>query len=227
MDSVVKVLLVEDDLMIADGIARGVSRAALQMEHVTCVKDAKLALIDQGIGLIVLDLGLPDGDGLTLLRELRREGLELPVLVLTARDEPRDRVLGLDSGADDYLVKPFNLDELIARIRALLRRRMGRAAAVIEYGPLTLDPGQMQVLLNQQPVTIPLRQFRLLQYLLESQGRVKTKQQIIDALYRWDQDIEENTIEVYISQLRKHLWPKLIKTMRGIGYLIPKFDQAH
>ncbi|MDE1465981.1 response regulator [Spartinivicinus poritis] len=222
-----KVLLVEDDLMIADGIARGVSRAALQMEHVTCVKDAKLALIDQGIGLIVLDLGLPDGDGLTLLRELRREGLELPVLVLTARDEPRDRVLGLDSGADDYLVKPFNLDELIARIRALLRRRMGRAAAVIEYGPLTLDPGQMQVLLNQQPVTIPLRQFRLLQYLLESQGRVKTKQQIIDALYRWDQDIEENTIEVYISQLRKHLWPKLIKTMRGIGYLIPKFDQAH
>ncbi|MCX4028401.1 response regulator transcription factor [Endozoicomonas sp. SM1973] len=222
-----KVLLVEDDVMIADGIARGLNKAALQMEHVTCVKDAKLALVDQGVGLIVLDLGLPDGDGLALLCELRGDGMELPVLVLTARDEPRDKVLGLDSGADDYLVKPFNMDELIARIRALLRRRMGRAAAVIEYGPLTLDPGQMQVLLDRQLVTIPLRQFRLLQYLLESQGRVKTKQQIIDALYRWDQDIEENTIEVYISQLRKHLWPSLIKTMRGIGYLIPKFDQAH
>ncbi|WP_163832678.1 response regulator [Spartinivicinus ruber] len=217
-----KILLVEDDLMIADAIARGVSKVALQMEHVSSIEKAKLALADQEIGLLVLDLGLPDGDGLKLLRDLRHQGLELPVLVLTARDEPRDRVVGLDSGADDYLIKPFDMDELIARIRALLRRRMGRAAAVIEYGQLTLDPGQMQVLLNQQLVTIPLRQFRLLQYLLESQGRVKTKQQIIDALYRWDQDIEENTIEVYVSQLRKHLWPKLIKTMRGIGYLIPR-----
>ncbi|MGI0115853.1 response regulator [Zooshikella sp. RANM57] len=217
-----KVLLVEDDLMIADGVVRSLCDAALQVEHIISLSDARKSLSDKAIGLIVLDLGLPDGDGLTLLHQIRRQGLALPVLVLTARDEPRDRVLGLDSGADDYLIKPFNMDELIARIRALLRRSMGRAAAVIEYKNLTLDPGQMQVTLNQQEVVIPLRQFRLLQYLLESQGRVKTKRQIIDALYRWDQDIEENTIEVYVSQLRKHLWPELIKTIRGIGYLIAK-----
>ncbi|MBU2709633.1 response regulator [Zooshikella harenae] len=222
-----KILLVEDDLMIADGIVRSLCDAALQVEHIICLSDARKALSDKAIGLIVLDLGLPDGDGLTLLHEVRRQGLSLPVLVLTARDEPRDRVLGLDSGADDYLIKPFNMDELIARVRALLRRSMGRAAALIEYENLILDPGQMQILLNQQQVIIPLRQFRLLQYLLESQGRVKTKQQIIDALYRWDQDIEENTIEVYVSQLRKHLWPELIKTIRGIGYLIPKREQCH
>lgn len=222
-----KVLLVEDNAMIADGIGRKMRNTSLQMEHVTHIREARMALNDSSIGLMVLDLGLPDGDGLTLLKEMRQEGTTLPVLVLTARDEPRAKILGLDSGADDYLTKPFDMDELIARVRALLRRSMGRAAPVIEYGAMVLDPGQVQVFVNQQATNLHLRQFRLLQYLLESQGRVKTKQQIIDALYRWDQDIEENTIEVYISQLRKKLWPELIKTMRGIGYLIPKLDPPH
>ena len=219
-----KVLLVEDNAMIADGIGRKMRNTSLQMEYVTHICEARMALNDSSIGLMVLDLGLPDGDGLALLKELRQEGITLPVLVLTARDEARAKILGLDSGADDYLTKPFDMDELIARVRALLRRSMGRAAPVIEYGAMVLDPGQVQVFVNQQATNLHLRQFRLLQYLLESQGRVKTKQQIIDALYRWDQDIEENTIEVYISQLKKKLWPELIKTMRGIGYLIPKLD---
>ncbi len=134
--------------------------------------------------------------------------------------------MGLDSGADDYLIKPFDMNELVARVRALQRRSMGRAAALIEYERLSLDPGQMQVYLDNQLVTLPLSQFKLLQYLLESTGRVKTKQQIIDALYKWDESVEENTIEVYVSQLRKQLWPTLIKTMRGIGYLIPRVENS-
>ncbi len=214
--------------MIADAIVQGMNNTALQIERVVGVKEAKAALnVDSGIGLMVLDLGLPDGDGLDLLKELRRSGEPMPVLVLTARDEPRARVLGLDSGADDYLIKPFDMEELIARVRALRRRSMGRAAAMIEYADLTLDPGQLQVFFRQQAVAIPISQFRLLQYLLESTGRVRTKQQIIDALYRWDQSVEENTIEVYVSQLRKQLWPTLIKTMRGIGYLVPRLENTH
>ncbi len=214
--------------MIADAIVQGMNNTALQIERVVGVKEAKAALnVDSGIGLMVLDLGLPDGDGLDLLKELRRSGEPMPVLVLTARDEPRARVLGLDSGADDYLIKPFDMEELIARVRALQRRSMGRAAAMIEYADLTLDPGQLQVFFRQQAVAIPISQFRLLQYLLESTGRVRTKQQIIDALYRWDQSVEENTIEVYVSQLRKQLWPTLIKTMRGIGYLVPRLENTH
>lgn len=217
-----KILLVEDDPSIANGLKQIFHRAAFNMELADTLKAARVALQGDGIGLVVLDLSLPDGDGLTLLKELRQQNSEMPILLLTARDEPRDRVLGLDSGADDYLTKPFDVDELLARIRALMRRSNGRAEAFIQYKDLKMYPDEMRVLWKEVPIDIPLRQFRLLQYLLESQGRVKTKQQIIDALYRWDQDIEENTIEVYISQLRKQLWPKLIKTLRGIGYTIPK-----
>ncbi len=218
-----KVLLVEDDLLIADAISKSAENASLKLEWVASIKAARAAMaVDQSLTLLILDLGLPDGDGLTFLRHIRSEGAVLPVLILTARDEPRARVLGLDSGADDYLIKPFDMNELIARVRALQRRSMGRAAAIITYEKLTLDPGQMQVFMDDELVTLPLSQYKLLQYLLESTGRVRTKQQIIDALYKWDESVEENTIEVYVSQLRKQLWPTLIKTMRGIGYLIPR-----
>ncbi|MGH1487749.1 MAG: response regulator [Cellvibrionaceae bacterium] len=219
-----RILLTEDDSMIADGIIRKMKQAALETEHAASITEARAAVNDNNIGLLILDLGLPDGDGLTFLKELRNKGSDIPVLVLTARDEPRARVVGLDMGADDYLIKPFDMEELTARVRALLRRKLGRTAPVIKYERLTLDPAQMQIIVDDKVVPILLSHFRLLQYLLESQGRVKTKQQIIDSLYRWDQDIEENTIEVYVSQLRKKLWPELIKTMRGIGYLIPKVN---
>jgi len=222
-----KVLLVEDDEMIADGIIQGIKKASMQIEHANTIATARKAIKGEGLGLLILDLGLPDGDGLTLLKELRNQKIQLPILILTARDEPRDRVLGLDTGADDYLIKPFDINELVARVRALIRRSMGRTAPTIIYGELTFNPEEMEITYQKEITTIPLRQLRLLQYLLECQGRVKTKQQIIDALYRWDHDIEENTIEVYISQLRKKLWPTLIKTMRGIGYLIPKLESHH
>ena len=176
--------------------------------------------------MVVLDLGLPDGDGLKLLREARRSEDSPPVLVLSARDEPRQRVLGLDSGADDYLIKPFDMGELIARIRVLMRRREGRAKPIIEYGRLTLDPAEASARVDGVLVDLTLRQLRLLQHLLESQGRVRTKQQIIEALYRWDANVSENTIEVYVSQLRKKLWPTIIRTMRGIGYSIPRLEKA-
>jgi len=221
-----KILLVEDDVMIARSIQSALGETELNIEHVGTVKAAKTLLYDDSIGLLILDLGLPDGDGLDILGSIRRDGLNLPILVLTARDEPRARVLGLDTGADDYLTKPFDLDELIARVRALYRRSLGRTAAVIEYERLRLDPQEMSVYLDSQLVDIPLSHYRLLQYLLDSQGRVKTKQQIINALYRWDQYIEENTIEVYISHLRKSLWSGLIKTKRGIGYVIPKIEAS-
>jgi len=222
-----KILLVEDDAMVADGLSYIISKASYKLEHVTTISLARAALKNTGIGLIILDLSLPDGDGLSLLRELREQGNDTPILLLTARSEPRDKVLGLDSGADDYLAKPFDRQELVARVRALMRRSMGRSQAMINYGRLVLYPDQVQVTLDNQSLELPLRQYRLLQYLLESQGRVKTKQQIIDALYGWDQDIEENTIEVYISQLRKQLWPNLIKTLRGIGYVVPPKSLSH
>ncbi|MGH1440374.1 MAG: response regulator transcription factor [Cellvibrionaceae bacterium] len=222
-----KILLIEDDVMIAEGIVRKVRQSAMEIEHLTLLSEARKAIKDENIGLLILDLGLPDGNGLVFLGELRKKRSDLPVLLLTARDEPRAIVLGLDSGADDYMVKPFDMSELIARVRALLRRRMGRTAPAIEYEKLVLDPNQMQVYLNKEPVSILLSHFRLLQFLLESQGKVKTKQQIIDSLYRWDKEIEENTIEVYVSQLRKKLWPELIKTIRGVGYIVPKCDSHH
>jgi len=213
--------------MIADGLRSIVSKTHFTMEHVPTIAQAKTALQNTEFGSILLDLNLPDGDGLTLLRQVRKQGNNIPILLLTARDEPREKVLGLDSGADDYLTKPFDMHELLARIRALMRRSMGRVEARIEYEGLILYPDQFLITLNDEAIELPLRQYRLLHYLLEYQGRVKTKQQIIDALYRWDQDVEENTIEVYISQLRKQLWPQLIKTLRGIGYVIPPKTLSH
>ena len=219
-----KILLVEDDDMISDAIARSLTKAALPVETVNSLADARHALSLQDPQAIVLDLGLPDGDGLRFLRELRSAERDFPVLVLSARDEPRERVLGLDTGADDYLTKPFDMSELTARLRALMRRQAGRTATLITFGPLILDTAAITVLRDGLPVDLTARQFRLLQFLLEGQGRVYTKSQIIDALYRWDVDVGENTIEVQISQLRKKLWPKLIRTIRGIGYSVPRSE---
>jgi len=220
-----KIIFVEDDMAISEAVNRCLTEIGLNVELAHTLKDAEIGLnAGNGISLLILDLSLPDGDGLAFLRQQRQRGMKHPVLILTARDEPRQKVLGLDTGADDYLTKPFDMNELLARVRALQRRSMGRAASVIEYKDVTLAPSQMQVFYKGHEVELQIRQFRLLQYLLDSVGRVRTKQQIIDALYRWDQSVEENTIEVYISQIRKKLCPSLIKTMRGIGYLIPTIE---
>ena len=219
-----KILIVEDDAMISDAIGRSLERCGMPAEIVASMADARYALSLQSFSMMVLDLGLPDGDGLKLLRETRSADDRAPILVLSARDEPRQRILGLDSGADDYLTKPFDMGELIARIRVLMRRREGRTKPVIEYGRLTLDPAEAIARVDGVVIDLTLRQLRLLQHLLESQGRVSTKQQIIEALYRWDANVSENTIEVYVSQLRKKLWPTIIRTMRGIGYSIPRIE---
>lgn len=143
------------------------------------------------------------------------------MIILTARDQTRERVQGLNTGADDYLAKPFDMQELLARMRAIQRRSAGRASNRIAYGALVLIPDRKAATLNGAPVQLPVRQFRLLQYLIEAQGRIITKKQAIDALYAWDDSVAENTIEVYVSQLRRALWPDVIKTIRGIGYCAP------
>lgn len=219
-----KILLIEDDHMISDAIVRFIRKTELAIDAVHSLADAQLAVQTHDFELLVLDLNLPDGDGLSFLKSIRMQKNEIPVLILTARDEPKQRVAGLDLGADDYLAKPFDMDELVARIRALLRRRTGRTAPKIHYGDLVLEPQKMEARLAGAPVAIPISQLRLLQYLIEAEGRVKTKQQIIETLYSWDDTVAENTIEVYVSQLRKLLWPEVIKTIRGIGYSAPSLQ---
>jgi DNA-binding response OmpR family regulator len=217
----VKALLIEDDLMISDGIARYIARSEISLDTVHSLTDADHAIASFDYEIIILDLNLPDGDGLQFLKKMRASMQDIPVLILTARDQPRERVQGLNQGADDYLAKPFDMEELVARLRALLRRRAGRTISEVHYGSITLLPQKMEVQNNGTKIDIPISQFRLLQYLIEAQGAVKTKLQIIETLYSWDHTIAENTIEVYVSQLRKALGKDVVRTIRGIGYASP------
>ena len=185
-------------------------------------KAAELALASGVHEMLLLDLGLPHKSGLELLSGLRRQGLDLPVLVITARDSVADRVKGLDAGADDYLVKPFDLDELSARIRALMRRRAGRASPRIEHGPLTLDPATHQVTLNGDPLALSAREFALLHALLEQPGVPLSRAQLEERLYGWNEEVESNTVEVYIHALRRKLGAAWIRNVRGVGYMVPE-----
>jgi two-component system, OmpR family, response regulator QseB len=213
-------LLVEDDRMIGDSL-----RAALRMEGhaVDWVRDAAAAeatLASEAFDLVLLDLGLPQGDGLQVLRGLRARANATPVIVLTARDGPGDRVAGLDAGADDYLVKPFELDELGARIRAVLRRQAGRAMPLLAHGGVTLDPATRQVQRDGQPVLLSAREYAVLELLMQRPGAVLSRAQIEDRLYGWGEEIESNAVSVYVHQLRKKLGPEFIRSMRGVGYFL-------
>jgi len=213
-------LLVEDDRMIGDTL-----RAALRMEGhaVDWVRDAAAAqgtLDSERFDLVLLDLGLPQGNGLDVLRELRGRGDATPVIVLTARDGPGDRVAGLDAGADDYLVKPFDLDELGARIRAVLRRQAGRAMPLLAHGAVTLDPATRQVTSGGQPVLLSAREYAVLELLMQRPGAVLSRAQIEDRLYGWGEEIESNAVSVYVHQLRKKLGADFIRSMRGVGYFL-------
>jgi two-component system, OmpR family, response regulator QseB len=213
-------LLVEDDRMIGDTL-----RAALRMEGhaVDWVRDAAAAqgtLASERFDLVLLDLGLPQGNGLDVLRELRARGDATPVIVLTARDGPGDRVAGLDAGADDYLVKPFDLDELGARIRAVLRRQAGRAMPRLAHAGVTLDPATRQVMRDAQPVLLSAREYAVLELLMQRPGAVLSRAQIEDRLYGWGEEIESNAVSVYVHQLRKKLGPEFIRSMRGVGYFL-------
>lgn len=220
-----RLLLVEDDLLLGDGLRTGLAQLGYVVEWVRD-GEAALALLampqDEAFSAVVLDLGLPRQDGLSVLRTLRGRHDVTPVLVLTARDTVPDRVGGLDAGADDYLVKPFDLDELGARLRALIRRATGRADPLMRHGDLVLDPAARQVTLAGEPVELSAREYALLLLLLNHCGRVMTRQQLEIQLYELDKSIESNAIEVHIHHLRKKCGSQLIRTLRGVGYMIDK-----
>ncbi len=207
--------------MIGAAIQQGLRQDGFTVDWVRDGVAAELALGAQTCDLLVLDLGLPKKPGLEVLRNLRRKGNQTPVLVLTARDAISDRVTGLDAGADDYLVKPFDLDELAARIRALLRRRAGRADPLLRHGNLTLNPATREATFNGGPLALSVREFAVLQTLLDRPGALLSRAQIEERLYGWGEEIESNAVEVYIHALRRKLGADFIKTVRGAGYMIP------
>jgi DNA-binding response OmpR family regulator len=217
-----RLLLVEDDKMLGDAIKVGLRQAGYAVDWVEDGDAAELALRAGEYELVVLDLGLPKKSGLEVLRGFRQRGSHTPVLILTARDTVDDRVRGLDAGADDYLVKPFDLDELYARLRALARRQTGRSTPVLQHGDLALDPASHTVRQRGQVVDISPREFSVLQSLLESAGRVVSRARLEESLYSWNEEVESNAIEVHVHHLRKKLGSDLIRTIRGVGYIIDK-----
>jgi len=217
-----RILLAEDDAMIGKSVQIGLRRDGYAVDWVQDGVAAELAL-DTGVyELLLLDLGLPRKNGLQILTNLRARKNPLPVLVLTARDAVADRVQGLDAGADDYLVKPFDLDELCARIRALTRRQGGRAEPVIEHEGIRLNPVSHEVALEGVPVTLSAREFALLAALLERPGVPLSRSQLEERIYGWGEEVESNTVEVYIHSLRRKLGAHRIITVRGVGYLLPR-----
>ena len=214
-----RLLLVEDDAMIGSSVQQGLRQDGFTVDWVRDGQAAELALGGEAYDLVVLDLGLPKKPGLEVLRTLRRKNNSLPVLVLTARDAVSDRVKGLDAGADDYLVKPFDLNELAARIRALLRRRAGRADPLIRHGNLVLNPATHEAIFNGKPLLLSVREFAVIQMLLDRPGAILSRAQIEERLYGWGEEVESNAVEVYIHALRRKLGANFIKTVRGAGYM--------
>jgi two-component system response regulator QseB len=213
-----RILLVEDDRMIAEGVRKALRSDGFAVDWVQDGEAALTAVGGESYDLMLLDLGLPKKDGLDVLKSLRAKGNALPVLIVTARDAIADRVKGLDAGADDYLVKPFDLDEL----GALIRRHAGRGDSLIRHGALTLDPVGHQVTLDNQPVALSAREFALLEALMARPGAVLSKSQLEEKIYGWGEEIGSNTVEVYIHSLRKKLSPDLIRNVRGLGYMVAK-----
>jgi DNA-binding response OmpR family regulator len=208
--------------MIGDSIQHGLQHDGFTVDWIQDGAAAELALRTTEYAMVLLDLGLPHKSGLEVLTALRRAGNPISVVILTARDAVADRVRGLDSGADDYLVKPFALDELTARMRAVLRRHSGRADPIITHGALTLDPAAHRITWQGEDVPLSSREFAVLQALLERPGRVLSRTQLEERLYGWDDEVASNAVEVYIHHLRKKLGPELIRNVRGVGYMVPK-----
>jgi len=215
-----RVLLVEDDALLGDGLSTGLKQVANSIDWMRDGETARLALLNQRYDACVLDLSLPRRDGLAVLRELRGRGDSTPVLILTARDGSADKVAGLDAGADDYLTKPFDLAELLARMRALLRRARGRAAPVLGHGEVTLDPAARRVCLAGATVELSAREYALLLDLLTHKGHIRSRQQLEESLYAWGEEAGSNIVEVYVHHLRKKLGSGFIRTIRGLGYVI-------
>mgnify|MGYP006191876323 FL=1 len=215
-----RILLVEDDLSLGEGIRTALRRGAFAVDWVQDGASGLLALRGGGFDLVVLDLGLPRMDGIEVIRQLRAAGDAVPVLVLSARERPADRTLGLDVGADDYLGKPFDTAELLARVRALIRRSAGRANPTLESGPLRLDPATLTASWKGRPLDLTRREFALLRVLMEQRGRPMARDAIQRHLYGWDADVASNAVDVHVHQLRRKLEPGIIRTVRGLGYAL-------
>ncbi|QFU02642.1 Transcriptional regulatory protein QseB [Halomonas sp. THAF5a] len=212
------VLLIEDDALVASGIQAGLGVYDFVVDTVGTLAEARAAMETVASDVVILDRGLPDGDGMTLLEEWRAAGIDLPVLILTARDAVSDRIEGLHVGADDYLVKPFDLDELVARLLALLRRAAGRAQALVEHGALRLDPVSREVTVAGRPVALSRRELVLLEAFLQAPRSVLSAEQLKDSLYGMNGEVESNALNVHIHHLRRKLGGRVIETVRGLGY---------
>ncbi len=215
-----RVLLVEDDDSLGEGIRTALRRAAYAVDWLRDGASALAAIRDGGIDLVVLDLGLPRMDGIEVIRAARRAGAQVPILVLSARERAVDRTLGLDVGADDYLGKPFDTHELLARVRALLRRSAGNASPVIRCGALELDPAALSVRWQGRNIDLPRREFALLRVLMENPGRTVSRESAQQRLFGWDEDVASNALDVHVHHLRRKLPAALIRTVRGMGYAL-------
>ncbi|AWB24241.1 MULTISPECIES: response regulator [Methylobacterium] len=213
-----RILVVEDDTILSDGLRAGLGLAGATVDCVATCADAEAALATSAFSAIVLDLMLPDGSGLDVLRGLRRRNDRTPVVLLTARDAVADRIAGLDGGADDYLGKPFDLDELSARIRAVVRRASGRAAAILEHGAIRLDPGSLAVTVDGVPVAVSRREVMVLAALMERPDVLRSKAELEERLYGWQEEVESNAVEVHMHNLRAKIGRHAIETVRGLGY---------
>jgi two-component system, OmpR family, response regulator QseB len=218
----VRILLVEDDAMLGEAVHRGLRQLGHAVDWVRDGRKADVALAGEPYDVVLLDLGLPGKGGLDVLRDLRGRGRRVPVVVITAQDAVTQRVAGLDAGADDYLVKPFDLDELAARVRAVQRRSGGRADPVLENGPLALNPATHEVTLAGAPVQLSPREFALLHALLEHPGRPVSRTRLEERLYGWEEEVASNAVEVHVHALRRKLGVEWIKTLRGVGYVVPR-----
>src|SRR5690242_11082515 len=217
-----RLLLVEDDAMIGAAAREGLRQEGHAVDWVRDGAQAEVAAANDVYDLVLLDLGLPRRDGLSVLRSLRQKGNDVPVLIITARDAVSDRVAGLDAGADDYLVKPFDLDELAARVRAVLRRRAGRSAAVLRVGELEIDTAGLHVRWKGRDVPLSAREYALLEALADRPGAFLSRAQLEERLYGWDEEVASNAVEVHIHALRRKLDPALIRNVRGLGYSLAK-----
>jgi DNA-binding response OmpR family regulator len=218
----VRILLIEDDTMVGAGLDQALRDAGMSVDWVQDGTDGELAVETNGYALILLDLNLPGKAGLEILRDWRRRALQTPVLVLTARDATVDRVEGLDLGADDYLVKPFEVSELLARIRAVLRRHRGHAVSTFGNGRVTLDLASHEAVCDGAKTVLPPREFALLHALLERPGRIMTRAQIEERIYGWGEEVESNAVDALIYSLRKKLGKDVIRNLRGAGWLVDR-----
>lgn len=217
-----RILLVEDDELLGDGLRTGLVQYGYAVDWLKDGQSADQALKTENFDLVVLDVGLPKMSGITVLQNLRSRGQTMPVLILTARESVEDRVKGLDSGADDYLTKPFDLDELCARLRALQRRFSSRAEPLLIHDNICMDPASHTVTFNNETISVSRREFALLQKLLENSGRVLSREHLTQSLYGWGEDVDSNALEVHIHNLRKKFGQNFIRTIRGIGYMIDR-----